>query len=65
MNIYILTVSNEEDSSIFPFTTIEKAGEFVQNNFQYDKPRKVSKDLFEGVNNLYVIHQQVVDQIRI
>jgi len=65
MSIYILTISNEEDSFIFPFTTIEKAGEFVQNNFQHDKPRKVSKELFEGRNNLYVIHQQAVDQVRI
>jgi translation elongation factor EF-Ts len=67
MSIYILTVTNieEEDSFFLPFSTEEKAINFINNNFEYDKPRKVSNDLFEGKMNSYIIDSQMIDQERI
>jgi translation elongation factor EF-Ts len=66
MSIYILTVVNieEEDSYFLPFSTEEKAVNFIKNNFEHDKPRKVSNDLFEGKVNNYIIDSQMMDQER-
>jgi hypothetical protein len=64
MSIYILTVSNDEDSFILPFTTEEKAINFIHNNFEHDTPRQVTNELFEGKRNVYVINSQMLDQVR-
>ena len=66
MSIYILTIANieEEDSFYMPFSTQEKAINFIKNNFEYDKPRKITNELFEGKVNTYVIDSHAVDQER-
>jgi hypothetical protein len=64
-SIYLLTISNEEDSFIMPFSSEEKAIKFIRNNFEYDSPRKFSNDLFEGKNNTYIIKSQMIDQIKL
>ena len=45
-----------------PFSTQEKAINFIKNNFEHDKPREVTKELFEGKINKYVIDNYKVDQ---
>lgn len=66
MEIYILTVVNieEEESFDLYFSNEEKAANFIKNNFEHDKPRKVSNDLFEGKINNYIINTQMMDQER-
>lgn len=65
MTIYILTVSNEDDSYIMPFSTQEKATNFIINNFSKDNPKKITNELFEGKNNSYVIESILMDQERL
>lgn len=63
-SIYILTVSNEESSGDWYFSTHEKAVNFIKNNFSFDNPRKISSELYQGKINNYVIDNQVIDQVR-
>ena len=65
MSIYILTVRDieEGDSFFLPFSTEQKAQDFIKNNFNYDTPRLITKELFEGKNNHYAITSPMVDQL--
>ena len=63
-SIYILTVSNEESSSDWYFSTHEKAVNFIKNNFSFDNPRRLTDTLYQGKRKDYVINNQVIDQIR-
>lgn len=65
MNIYILEVETNDDWFYMPFSTAEKAAEFIINNFEQDKPKKVTNELYEGKNNKYVIREQMIDQVRL
>lgn len=62
--IYILTITSEEYQYIMPFTTQQKAIDFVMNNFKNDSPRIVDSELLEGKNKTYVIDGMAVDQER-
>jgi hypothetical protein len=63
-SIYILTVSNEENSGEWYFPTQEKATNFIKDNFSFDNPRKISSELYQGKINNYVIDNQVIDQLK-
>lgn len=63
-SIYILTVSNEESSGDWFFTTREKTINFIKNNFSFDNPRRLTDTLYQGKINNYVIDNQVIDQVR-
>ena len=64
-SIYILTVSNEESSGDWYFTTREKTINFIKDNFSFDSPRKITNELYQGKINNYVIDNQVIDQRRV
>ncbi|NLE04530.1 MAG: hypothetical protein GX638_06995 [Crenarchaeota archaeon] len=61
-SIYILTVSTDEASAEWYFTTKEKAINFIKDNFSFDNPRKIAKDLYQGIHHYYIIISEVVDQ---
>lgn len=63
-NIYILTVSNEENSGDWYFSTQEKAQKFIDDNFAFDKPRRLTDELYQGRHHNYVIDSQAIDQAR-
>ena len=64
MNIYTLLVNNDEGNLVrLPFSTLEKAQNFIKDNFINDNPRKVDPMLFEGRKNIYVIYDQLLDQV--
>lgn len=68
MNIYILNVMDyEEEIEVVTmyFSTQEKAVEFINNNFEYDKPRKITNDNFEGKKFNYFISEKSLDQMKI
>lgn len=68
MNIYVLTVSSfeEEDSYTMLFTTVEKAVNFIKNNYQKDEPKELfTSQYFEGKEFSYSIESQTVDQERL
>jgi hypothetical protein len=63
-NIYILTVSTNEASANWYFSTCEKAINFIKHNFAFDEPRKIITDEFyKGIHHKYVIKNEAVDQI--
>lgn len=64
-SIYILTVSNNESSGDWYFTTQEKTINFIKDNFSFDNPRKISSELYQGKINNYVIDNQAIDQGRV
>jgi hypothetical protein len=64
-NIYILTVSNEESSGDWYFSTHEKAVNFIKNNFSFDNPRRLTDTLYQGKRKDYVISDQAIDQGRV
>lgn len=64
-NITVLTVYNEEENFDMYFSSIEKAQEFIKNNFEYDLPKKITNEYFEGVKCNYTINNWVVDQDRL
>ena len=64
-SIYILTVSNEESSGDWYFSTYEKATNFIKDNFSFDNPRRLTDTLYQGKINNYVIDNQVIDQGRV
>ena len=64
-SIYILTVSNEESSGDWFFTTREKTINFIKDNFSFDNPRKISSELYQGKRKNYAISDQAIDQGRI
>lgn len=63
--IYILTVSTNEASADWYFTTQEKAIDFIKENFGFDEPRKITNEHYQGIHHLYVITNQAIDQIKI
>jgi hypothetical protein len=63
--IYILTVSTNEASADWYFTTQEKAINFIKDNFSFDNPRKITNEHYEGIHHVYIISNQVIDQIKI
>jgi len=62
MTIYFLNVENDENMFTLPFSTMEKGIDFIKNNFNYDSPRKVCNELWEGKTNKYVITSHMLDQ---
>jgi len=42
------------------FTTLEKAQDFITNNFKYDNVRKISDEHYEGSSSTYKIESHVV-----
>lgn len=68
MKIYVLNVMDyeeEEEVVTMYFSAQEKAVEFINNNFEYDKPRKVTNNNFEGKKFNYNIHENILDQMKI
>lgn len=64
MSIFTLSVnSDDENLGRLPFSTLEKAQNFIKDNFVKDNPRKVDPMLYEGRENIYAIHSQMLDQI--
>ena len=63
--IYILTVSTNEASADWYFTTEEKAIDFIKENFGFDEPRKITNQRYDGIHHVYVITNQAIDQIKI
>lgn len=64
-SIYVLTVEFEDDNFDMYFSTLEKAQNFIINNFGKDEPRKIMADYFEGHKNIYKINNWKVDQERL
>ena len=61
--IYILTVENKNDDIIsWYFSTLNKASEFIKNNFSFDLPRKITPDYWEGTECTYAIDDYQIDQ---
>lgn len=66
--IHVLTITKfadkdhqevAEQSNIY-FTTLEKAQDFITNNFEYDNVRKISYEHYEGNTSTYKIESHVV-----
>ncbi|NFT08416.1 hypothetical protein FDF26_15360 [Clostridium botulinum] len=70
IDLYVLTIKfygdDEELENEFDmyFSTNDNAIEFINNNFKYDNPKKITKHHFEGRKNVYCIHDSVIDQMR-
>lgn len=60
--IYILTVSTNEASASWYFTTKEKAIDFIRDNFSFDNPREIIKGLYQGIHHNYIIISEEIDQ---
>jgi len=60
-SIYILTVSTDEASADWYFSTKEKAFNFMKDNFSFDNPRKVTSEHYQGIHHVYIISNEVID----
>lgn len=68
MTIYVLRfwdIEKEEKMTNFYFTSLENAGRFIVNNFQWDEPKKITSSHYQGNNNIYVINSSCIDPERI
>lgn len=66
-SIFVLTVWNIEGGygDDFYFSNLEKAIDFINNNFNWDNPRKITSENFEGKTNQYIIKDWMVDPKRL
>jgi hypothetical protein len=60
-SIYILTVSTDEASASWYFSTKEKAIDFMKDNFSFDNPRKITSEHYQGTHHLYIINNDEID----
>ena len=61
--IYMLNVTTANDEFQLPFSTAEKAQDFILANFKNDMPKMLTKDYYTGKLNSYVIDEMALDQI--
>lgn len=68
MEIYVLTVTifdrfeEVEDQFDMYFSTLEKAQNFIINNFGYDNVKALTSDHYEGKRGNYTINSTILDQ---
>lgn len=60
MSIFVLTLRSIEEGneSDFYFSDLERASNFIKENFSWDNVRKIDNELYEGKNNQYIIEEK-------